>query len=156
MTARSTLRQLVTLKQRFPDAQIRYVRGAITWTSWLRPTDLSDKYLIHIRWHTGNRNRPQVVVLSPELRTRDASGLPHVFTGDRLCLHMNEEWNSTMLIAETIIPWTLEWLAFYELWLATGEWLGGGHVASPLQPSSRVTRWSRRNGRRASATRRRQ
>ena len=37
----------------------------------------------------------------------------------------------TKLISNTIIPWTIEWLYFYELWLATGEWLGGGeHVDS--------------------------
>jgi hypothetical protein len=32
-----------------------------------------------------------------------------------------------MPIADTIIPWTSEWLFFYELWLASGEWHGGGH-----------------------------
>ncbi|MDY0295864.1 MAG: hypothetical protein RB296_00975 [Acidobacteriota bacterium] len=31
-----------------------------------------------------------------------------------------------MIIAKTIVPWASEWLIFYELWLATGEWLGGG------------------------------
>ncbi|MYD87819.1 MAG: hypothetical protein F4018_15215 [Acidobacteria bacterium] len=25
-----------------------------------------------------------------------------------------------------IVPWTSEWLACYEIWLATGKWLGGG------------------------------
>jgi hypothetical protein len=33
-----------------------------------------------------------------------------------------------MSIAETIIPWTSEWLYFYELWVFTGEWHGGGHA----------------------------
>lgn len=36
------------------------------------------------------------------------------------------EFNVYKLLADTIIPWTVEWLYFYELWLATGEWLGGG------------------------------
>jgi hypothetical protein len=31
-----------------------------------------------------------------------------------------------MPIALTIIPWLLEWLVYYEAWLVTGEWLGGG------------------------------
>ena len=26
----------------------------------------------------------------------------------------------------TIVPWTIDWLACYEGWLATGEWAGGG------------------------------
>jgi hypothetical protein len=36
-----------------------------------------------------------------------------------------------MLVATTIMPWLLLWLTFYELWLATGVWLGGGTVHSP-------------------------
>ena len=31
-----------------------------------------------------------------------------------------------MWIADTILPWTSLWLYFYELWHATGQWLGGG------------------------------
>ena len=31
-----------------------------------------------------------------------------------------------MQLATTIVPWCSEWLFYYELWLATGEWLGGG------------------------------
>jgi len=28
------------------------------------------------------------------------------------------------MLHETIIPWTAEWIVFYELWKITGEWLG--------------------------------
>jgi hypothetical protein len=31
-----------------------------------------------------------------------------------------------MSIADTIVPWTAEWLVHYEIWLMTGEWYGGG------------------------------
>lgn len=31
-----------------------------------------------------------------------------------------------MYVCDTIVPWTAEWLLNYELWLATGEWVGGG------------------------------
>lgn len=37
-----------------------------------------------------------------------------------------DEWDHSMLISETIVPWTLDWLACYELWLMTGRWTGGG------------------------------
>ena len=30
------------------------------------------------------------------------------------------------VLAHTIVPWIAEWLSYYELWHATGEWLGGG------------------------------
>ena len=29
-------------------------------------------------------------------------------------------------IADTIIPWVIEWIYFYELWKITGAWKGGG------------------------------
>jgi hypothetical protein len=32
-----------------------------------------------------------------------------------------------MYIHESIVPWTSLWLYYYEIWHATGEWLGGGH-----------------------------
>ena len=32
-----------------------------------------------------------------------------------------------MSISSTIIPWTSEWLYYYEIWLINGDWLGGGH-----------------------------
>ena len=43
-----------------------------------------------------------------------------------------------MSVVNTIIPWTSEWLLHYELWHATGKWLGGGHRndAGPKLPSS--------------------
>jgi hypothetical protein len=43
-----------------------------------------------------------------------------------LCLHKPDEWDSSMLLVETIIPWTTEWLAHYELWKRTHQWYGDG------------------------------
>lgn len=39
------------------------------------------------------------------------------------------------LISDTIIPWVADWLLYYELWLATGEWLGGGHGSPSVNNS---------------------
>ena len=33
---------------------------------------------------------------------------------------------SDMTIATTIVPWLSLWLYYYEIWLATGSWQGGG------------------------------
>jgi hypothetical protein len=30
------------------------------------------------------------------------------------------------LVALTIIPWAAQWLVCYEIWHATGQWVGGG------------------------------
>ena len=45
----------------------------------------------------------------------------------KICSFMpREDWDSSMLIADTVVPWTVEWLMFYEIWLISGKWQGGG------------------------------
>jgi hypothetical protein len=36
------------------------------------------------------------------------------------------EWNSSRFISETIVPWTSLWLFYFEEWLLSDEWKGGG------------------------------
>lgn len=87
--------------------------------------------------------QPRVRILSPPLRIRkgDPEGqLPHVYyTGPRsldvvLCMFdpESDEWSTAMSLAETTVPWTIDWIASYEGWRATGEWTGGGkHLGQP-------------------------
>ena len=46
----------------------------------------------------------------------------------RICvtLPQKHEWDGLMGFNETIVPWAIEWTEFYELWLISGEWHGGG------------------------------
>lgn len=59
--------------------------------------------------------------------------IPHIYQNwlrperPRVCLHTESEWTPAMYIADTIVPWTVEWLAAYEGWRATGTWFAGGH-----------------------------
>lgn len=90
------------------------------------------------------RKMPLVMVISPRLRPRpnaeDEAPLPHVYfnrtdiTRSPLCLFDPEanEWSHNDLIAQTTIPWSADWLACYECWLATGRWLGGGRHADEI------------------------
>ena len=97
------------------------------WEGTLRPTELSAEYRVRITY-IPTKARPRVDVLHPRLITREEGvPIPHTFTTDRICLHLNSEWNAGMYIHETIVPWTSLWLYYYEIWHATGEWLGGGH-----------------------------
>lgn len=56
--------------------------------------------------------------------------LPHVYStvDQKICLYYPKigEWKETMFIAKTLVPWASEWLFFYEIWVLTGEWRGGG------------------------------
>lgn len=60
------------------------------------------------------------------LATREGKSLPHVFSDGTLCLHEPGEWTDGMYIADTTVPWTAEWLANYEIWLATGTEVANG------------------------------
>jgi hypothetical protein len=84
------------------------------------------------------RLQPRVSVLSPALRPRpgDPEGrLPHVYYSPKgdvtLCLLDPDagDWSAFDLIAETTVPWTIEWLAAYEGWRATGKWTASGRHA---------------------------
>lgn len=71
---------------------------------------------------------PRVYVEEPRLAKRDGEPIPHTYEGKRPCLWLPKagEWHPDLWIAETVVPWTSLWLCFYELWHATGEWLGDG------------------------------
>lgn len=82
--------------------------------------------------------QPEVTVLTPPLRRRpgDAEGaLPHVYYRSDgsvvLCMLDPEadDWSPADSLAETTVPWIIEWLAAYEGWRATGHWTASGrHV----------------------------
>ena len=72
---------------------------------------------------------------------------PHIYYNSAdpqnpwLCLYDPKErvWSPGERIAETIIPWTSDWLFFFEGWLATGKWEGGGRHPE-RKPCPRIDR----------------
>lgn len=101
----------------------------------MRPTDMSVTYVVSIRYVHGS---VRVNVVYPPLELRDGERPPHLYPDDRLCLYepRKGQWDGSQSIATTIVPWAMEWLAFYEFWLASGEWLGGGaHPEAPGRAS---------------------
>lgn len=121
----------------YPQFSSKTNRGnRIVWTGELQPTARSARYRVQVTYVVPRR--PEIRVLEPELQKRDDSDrLPHVFPGNLLCVHEARDWNATMLIAATIIPWICNWLYFYEVWLDTGCWEGEG--THPDWPEHRST-----------------
>jgi hypothetical protein len=132
-------------KRRSPDAQLAAMRrlwpyftggkepdGTLMWTGPLRPK--AQFYAISLFWKPGAMALPYVMVDDPPLGPRPDGTfdeIPHLIfhqekpTRSGLCLFDPEgrEWTPSNLIAETTIWWAAEWLAYYELWHLTGEWL---------------------------------
>lgn len=90
----------------------------------LQPTPLNDCYCVRIEYRAPTP--PKVWVESPALRERVAGErIPHTFRDGRPCL-FKFDFRSDMVIARSVVPWLMMWLFFYEAWLVTGEWQGGG------------------------------
>jgi len=124
--------QLYNLKHKFPETK-GYIHGTmLIWNAVIKPTSLSREYLIQIQYD--GVHRPVVLLRDEYIEGIDKPDFPHHFDLDidkqtvQLCLHMYHEFNQSMMISEYIVPWTVEWLYYYEIWLATGKWRGGGHI----------------------------
>jgi hypothetical protein len=118
--------QMMHLRKHYPSANASIERSCLRWTGTVHPTPLSDKYALELVYKLDSV--PNVRVLSPELECRDGQRPPHMYTRDRICLYWpwEMEWSQEMVLATTIVPWASEWCMYYEIWLATGEWRGGG------------------------------
>lgn len=117
----------------------------LVWLARLTPTEYSDSYDVLVDHQVGED--PLVYVPRPKLAI--ASGqdrLPHVYRLNTLCLFRgNHEWHPSIPIAETLVPWSCEWLHYYELWLVDGDWHGEGQHPSASSPSRRARRAQDRN-----------
>lgn len=118
--------QAYFLKLQFPGFRVLTARNELRCVGALQPTATSEVYKIELGYKIGLR--PQVRVLQPALRLAPGkTKLPHVFDRGDLCLHLRDDWHPYQRISEFIIPWISLWLVFYEFWVLTGKWLGGGH-----------------------------
>lgn len=117
------------IKSIFPASNLSFNQNELTWKHTITPSPLSDQYEIKISYIRGKN--PNVYVVNPKLTLYPGEDkLPHVYDTKKqwLCIYYRKasEWRSDMHIADTVIPWTSEWLLHYECWLATGIWNGGG------------------------------
>jgi hypothetical protein len=119
------------LKRYFPSGEFaKRTSVSFEWEVSFQPTPLSKQYRIKLTYKVNDI--PKVYVIEPEKLELfpEKDKLPHVYSTakQKLCLYFPKahEWKPGMMVAKTIVPWASEWLQYYELWLATGNWLGGG------------------------------
>lgn len=117
----------------FPAAVCRLDALGLFWQGRIQPSEESREYVARVRYCPGDI--PEAHIIKPSLHYLVASSarpgrkLPHVYreAGDPLCLFFGtQEWNPTIAIADTTIPWVSLWLRFFELWLVTNTWEGSG------------------------------
>lgn len=120
------MEQLLVLKRDFPSSTGNVRKNQLHWIVSLQPTSLSEEYKVRLEYSI--EKSPRVFVEKPKLLKRGEARIPHRYSDDSLCLYLPsaKEWEKSMYLADSIVPWTVEWLFHYELWHATGEWHGGG------------------------------
>lgn len=121
--------QLFHLKARDSSGVGKSHCGRLIWKWSVQPTPLSRIY--QARLECDNYGKPSVYIDSPDIKLL-ASGkhLPHVYDQDKkkLCLYLpgSGQWNNNLFLADTVVPWTSLWLMYFEEWVWSGEWQGGG------------------------------
>jgi len=133
------VQQLGMLKTRFGGIGKPTPNG-FEWTKEFSPTPLSDTYTLKIEYHVGYYPKSYIIKPKPLALADGATRLPHTYDTkqQRLCLFQPDyrEWTSSMPIADTIVHWAVLWMFYYESWVCTGKWLGGGIGNWDVTPKS--------------------
>lgn len=113
--------QTLLMRKHFPCFKCSLRHDVLECEGTITPCEECASYNIRIRMPRGEI--PKVWILDPEI---EPSGKIHIFKEGHLCLydHRDQPWLATDHLHEKIVPWTAEWLVYYELFLLTGEWLG--------------------------------
>jgi hypothetical protein len=105
----------------------------MTWFGEFTPSALSDTYKLKITYKLGQAPKAYIVSPKPLQLAEGAKRLPHTYNysngKQQLCLYLpgTGEWRPSMVIAQTIVHWAVQWMYYYEIWVTTGRWMGGGH-----------------------------
>lgn len=129
--------QKIYMQKHFPCFQCTLKKGVMICSGTIVPSDHCDEYSIALSFRHGGV--PKVRIKNPQI---EPSPKIHMYTDGALCLYdyREEPWTNKDNIHETIIPWTAEWLVFYEIYKDTGVWLGpeAPHGDNPKSPQEKT------------------
>jgi hypothetical protein len=144
MTWLSVDEQDAAIRRDFPNFELKAKAGWIgVWDGPVTPAGKTYRIrIVYFRWTifdgwTLDNPYVSVYVIDPPVGAeaiKEEKLLPHIYWNERspkwptLCLYDPKEmlWTPEHSIAATIIPWTSEWLLFFEYWHITGEFRGPG------------------------------
>jgi hypothetical protein len=121
------------LKQCFPGKKLKVTKRELVWEGHLRPSAISCIYTVKVQYTLGDL--PKIYVLSPDLQAvadavKPGRDIPHKYEKNplRICIYhpSKNEWKASDSLASTVLPWTCMWLSFFEDWVFTDVWSGGG------------------------------
>lgn len=140
--------QAATIRRSFPAFAVTVKASHLLAVGVVAPSSISAKYRVRVVYEW-NRS-PSVAIEDPRLERRPEmpeTAIPHTYQATEIgkeipCIYRpGIDWNVSMPIGDTIIPWLLCWLVDYEYWRATGDWLGGG--AHPAVTRGKLPPWAK-------------
>ena len=113
--------QKIQMAKHFPCFRCSLQSRVLICTGEITPSQECDAYKIQITLPVGMI--PRVRILEPEISYNPKI---HMYRSCELCLFKPAEqpWMETDFIHKKIVPWTAEWLVYYELFKLTGVWYG--------------------------------
>ena len=127
-TFQELIGQIGDLRSKYSDVRFKSVKRGVDVFIRLKPTEESISYKLKITAKVESKV-VNIFPIEPYIGLEvNGQEVPHMYRDGSLCLFYPEydEWKYTDSWAETLIPWASLWLYYYEIWLQTGEWLGGG------------------------------
>ena len=148
--SKSIEQQIQAMAFQWPDFKLaEQFDQSATWEGVLAPD--KREHLVRVRYRvpmvleniTLTDAQPRVQVISPKLERHpdyEEGPIPHIYRSEidpslpYLCLFSPSlrEWDVSDFLADTTIFWANEWLYFYEGWLVTKKWRGGGRHLDPM------------------------
>lgn len=110
------------IKQNYSFLQTRIHKNVLTCRGKLKPGGCQNIYDIKIECTVGNE--PKTTIVSPII---EPSKHIHMYNDHSLCLHYppDMEWTVRTAIFQYTIPWIIEWIIYYEIYLQNGNiWEG--------------------------------
>lgn len=119
--------------------KFEYKRSEVTAVVPIQKTNGKARYNLKI--HLDRCGYYSIYVIEPKLKKIDNESPPHIYKHKSkwnedtqeydeccLCLHLpgSDEYDRNKSLLQTAIAWAIKWTEFYELWLLTGVWYGGG------------------------------
>jgi hypothetical protein len=116
------VRQKKRVESNFKFFTCRIHNKVLVCIGFIRPNGCKNKYKVKIEYVAGNE--PKTTMLEPYVEPCKEI---HMYQDYSLCLHYPPDlpWNEKILIHEYTIPWLIEWIVYYELYLINGKiWEG--------------------------------
>jgi hypothetical protein len=118
---RKSVCEELLIKRRFPLFNCKIHGKELICRGRLKPTEHSEEYRIEVAYEPWGS--PDIRILTPKIEPKKEL---HFYSSGTLCLYdwREQPWQDRWHLADTVIPWTAEWLLYYEIYLLTGKWLG--------------------------------